>query len=191
MYKYGEGDDDGTLEDDFNEWKTDLWEELKKVVDVSFVTGGTQPNENKHALPFVLTITKEKEIDFEQYDHTKDQKNYEFQMKQYLTSTSAQITGMRELRQKTDDGSSLHIEIDCGSVGVSYTTASNMSLFPENCPNLVEKATKLLKLDPDTVFTIKENKDMDKGIKFKYPFPTPLSVRTYLTKFCDLMGPIR
>ena len=83
MYKYGEGDDDGTLEDDFNEWKADLWEELKKVVDVTFVTSGTQPNENKNALPFVLTVTKEKEIDFEQYDPTKDQKNYESQMKQY------------------------------------------------------------------------------------------------------------
>lgn len=112
-------------------------------------------------------------------------------MKQYLSSVSAKILSIRELRQKTDDGSSVHIEIDCGSTGMSYKTAENLSFFPENCPDMVEKISKLLKIDPDTVFNIKENKDLDKGIKFKYPFPTPLSVRTYLAKFCDLRSPIR
>jgi hypothetical protein len=32
LYKYGEGDDNSSMEDDFNSWKADLWTELKKVV---------------------------------------------------------------------------------------------------------------------------------------------------------------
>lgn len=32
LYRYGEGDDNSSLEDDFNEWKENIWTELKKVV---------------------------------------------------------------------------------------------------------------------------------------------------------------
>ena len=30
MYPYGEGDDDGTLEEDFESWKAKLWNTLRK-----------------------------------------------------------------------------------------------------------------------------------------------------------------
>lgn len=33
VYKYGEGDDNSTLEDDFNDWKEELWNELKKIIE--------------------------------------------------------------------------------------------------------------------------------------------------------------
>lgn len=29
IYKYGEGDDNSSLEDDFNSWKEGIWKELK------------------------------------------------------------------------------------------------------------------------------------------------------------------
>lgn len=29
IYKYGEGDDNASLEEDFNSWKQNLWAELK------------------------------------------------------------------------------------------------------------------------------------------------------------------
>jgi len=191
IYKYGEGDDNDSLEDDFNEWKSGLWEGLKSVVQpvrsTERKTTKTQSN-----LPFIVnTTTEEKEINLETFDVNSDNKEYEFQMKQYLLSASANITLIRELRQRTDDGSTVHIEIDNGSVGVSYRTADNLAMFPENDLETVEKVAKLLGLNLDEVFTLEENEDVDKKIKFKFPFPTPCSVRTFLTKFCDLHSPIR
>jgi len=193
VYRYGEGDDDGTLEDDFNEWKAGLWNELKNSVDKVIIseTDTQQDEKSKNKLPFILTVTKDKDIDMDTYDAQNDDKPYEFQMKQYLSASSVNVTLIRELRQKTDDGSTLHIEFDSGSAGLSYNTAENLVLFPENTPESVEKVAKLLGLNLDEVFTLEENMDSEKKIKFKYPFPSPLSVRTYLTKFCDLSSALR
>ncbi len=191
IYKYGEGDDNDSLEDDFNEWKTGLWEGLKGVLQpvrsTERKTTKTQSN-----LPFIVNTGNDaKEIDLETYDVNSDDKEYEFQMKQYLLSASANVTSIRELRQRTDDGSTIHIEIDNGSCGVSYRTADNLAMFPENDLETVEKVAKLLGLNLDEVFTLEENEDVDKKIKFKFPFPSPITVRTFLTKFCDLHSPIR
>ena len=35
IYKYGEGDDNSSLEDDFNTWKENLWNELKEKLHTS------------------------------------------------------------------------------------------------------------------------------------------------------------
>jgi uncharacterized protein HemX len=32
IYNYGEGDDNSSLEDDFNEWKTNLWKSLQDIL---------------------------------------------------------------------------------------------------------------------------------------------------------------
>lgn len=34
MYKYGEGDADVLIEDDFNEWKDGIWEKLLNEVEI-------------------------------------------------------------------------------------------------------------------------------------------------------------
>jgi len=190
IYKYGEGDDNDSLEDDFNEWKSGLWEGLKSVL-TPIKSTERKTTKAQSNLPFVVNTTQEKEVDLEAFDVNSDSKEYEFQMKQYLVSASANVTVIRELRQRTDDGSTVHIEIDNGSAGVNYRTADNLAMFPENDLETVEKVAKLLGLNLDEVFTLDENEDVDKKIKFKYPFPTPISVRTFLTKFCDLHSTIR
>jgi len=45
--------------------------------------------------------------------------------------------------------------------------------------------------DLEDKIVLEENKDLKHKIKFKHPFPSPISVRTYLTKFCDIQGTLR
>lgn len=199
VYKYGEGDDNENLEDDFNTWKEGIWEELKKFAQVSAPNGEEAANGTKSAsksasggLPFTLRVDNSlKEIDLENYDHKNDPKDYDFQAKQYLASSLVNFTCIRELRQRTDDGSTLHVEIDCASAGLSYKTAQNLAVYPENSGSLVHKAADLLNLNLDDVFDLEQNLDGNAKGKFKYPIPSPLSVRTYLTKFCDLQSALR
>lgn len=120
-----------------------------------------------------------------------DSKEYDFQAKQYLTSVSANITSIRELRQKTHDGSTLHVEIDCASAGISYKTAQNLAIYPENSSDVVIKAANLLNLNLNDVFEVTQNSELASKGKFKHPIPSPISVKTYLTKFCDLQSALR
>lgn len=198
VYKCGEGDDNESLEDDFNAWKVELWTELIKVAKTLVSDEGAAApkaevsTKSKTASPFVLTISSDlKEIDLENYDVTQDTKEYEFQAKQYLASQTAPITHIRELRQKTEDGSTLHVEIDCAAAGLAYKTAQNLGIYGENAPEVVRKAANLLGLNLKDVFAIEQNPEADIKGKFKHPVPSPISVETYLTKFCDLQGALR
>jgi len=105
VYKLGEGDDNENLEDDFNAWKEGIWTELVKVAQVSAEVpkaGGAQTvSQNNNNLPFVLNISSDlQEVDFDNYNASNDAKEYDFQAKQYLASSSANISLIRELRQK-------------------------------------------------------------------------------------------
>jgi len=194
VYKYGEGDDNENLEDDFNTWKEGIWAELVKIAQVSPQQPSsetvTQPPANANSLPFNVIVNSElKEVDVTKL--ANDSKEYDFQAKQYITSVSADITRIRELRQKTEDGSTLHIEIDCASAGINYRTAQNLAIYPENSTDVVNKAANKFNLNLNDIFEVTQNPDVPSKGKFKHPFPSPIKVRTYLTKFCDLQGALR
>lgn len=196
VYRLGEGDDNESLEDDFNTWKEQLWDELKKYASALQAESGLkikrQPSKAPEGLAFNLVFKQdEKEVDVIHYDNKNDGKTYNFQAKQYLASNSAKVTFSRELRQKTDDGSTLHVEIDISTTGLNYITAQNLALYPENTSDFVEKAARVFGVELDSVFALEEKADNEGRVKFEHPFPTPISVRTYLTKFCDLQGPIK
>lgn len=78
MYRYGEGDDNSSLEDDFNEWKENIWTELKKVVpavNVKEQVGGEVPRKKGgSAFSFVKTAQAEKDFS----EAKDDGKKYEF-----------------------------------------------------------------------------------------------------------------
>lgn len=195
VYKYGEGDDNENLEDDFNSWKEGIWAELAKISkDLNQeLPAGEAPkavNKSANALPFNLVVSKDlKEL--ESFDGLNDSKEYDFQAKQYIASSMVDITGIRELRQKTSDGSTLHVELNSGAAGVTYKTAYNLGIYPENNPEIVAKAASVLGFDLDDVFEITQNPDAPSKGKFKHPVPSPISVKTYLTKFCDLQSALR
>lgn len=191
IYKYGEGDDDGSLEDDFNDWKVTLWKELKEKMQP--VSSNEVQKDHVDELPFHVVFggPEMKEIDLENYDIESDQKEYDFQTKSYLTSKSVPITKIHELRQNNDEGSTLHIEFDLANSGTEYITAANVVLFPENDPKLVVDVADRFSFTLDQTFMIEENKEQSSSIKYKHSIPSPISVRTYLTKFCDLQGPLK
>ena len=109
--------------------------------------------------------------------------------KQYLAGKDIRIKGIKELRQKystrpldeSDDitgGSTLEVTYDLKDTGMSYKTATNLAVFPENTPADVKLCAELLSLgsDLDQRFIFKANPDGKQGSAAKHPFPTPVSI---------------
>jgi NADPH-ferrihemoprotein reductase len=82
----------------------------------------------------------------------------------------------------------LHVEIDLSGTNLKYKTAQNLGIYVENDPAQVERLGSYLKLDLNERIDIAV--DEDKQSKFKYPFPSPISIRNVLSKFCDFEGPV-
>jgi NADPH-ferrihemoprotein reductase len=191
VFNYGEGNDEGTLEDEFNEWKADLWKELQSKIP-SEPIDPTKPQQNPNALPFEAHLTKDvQEIDLDNLQLNSEEKVYQFQMKQYLQGTTCPVSLIKELKQTNEFGSALHVEYDLSGQNIAYKTAYNLAVFPENDDETVAKLAHALGYDLTDKITIEENKEISARIKFKHPIPTPISVKTYLTRFADVQGIIK
>lgn len=113
--------------------------------------------------------------------------------KQYVTGRDVRIKEIRQLRQQSDLfelGSTIEVSYDVKEAGITYKTATNLAVFPENTEEDVAKVATLLGYDLEKRFVFKANPDSKKA-NAKHPFPTPCTVREALTKYVDLRGALR
>lgn len=130
---------------------------------------------------FALVKTEKAEVNLESWKH--DGKKYEFLSEGYLNGTIATVKSIKEIRQNTEDGSTIHMEIDLRNTHLKYKTAQNLGIYVENDPAFVDKLGNYMNLDLNERVEIIV--DADKQEKFKYPFPSPIAIKTILTQFCD------
>lgn len=94
----------------------------------------------------------------------------------------------RELRLPADEGSTRHIEIDIAGSGLTYHTADNLAVLPENTDAAVEAVCSCLGYNPKEYFLLEPAEAGDAGAKFKHMFPTPCTIDTALRRYCDIQG---
>jgi len=111
----------------------------------------------------------------------------------YFEADKAKILKVRELRQQPNAEAGLataEVEIEATGSLKGYGLGGTLSLVPENHPDDVTAMLALLGLTPSDLdrsitFVAAEGNDM----KAKQPFPTPCTLRTALTCYCDLGKP--
>lgn len=131
-----------------------------------------------------MIATEAAEVNFDASKN--DGKKYEFLTEGYLNGTVANVKSIKEIRQNNHDGSTLHMEIDLKNTNLKYKTAMNLGIYAENDPALVEKVGAYLNVDLNS--RVELVVDEEKKEKFKYPFPSPISIRSIVGKFCDFQG---
>ncbi len=177
--KMGLGDDDKSLEDDFEAWKDNV---LYPALNPSGGNGG----DAKAGAP------SKPKLDFDVKIVSKNSKPETIpesaqlpSTRHYFTATSAKITTRRELRPADKTGSTLHIEVDVGSASLPYVTADNAGIICENDSKLVSEVASALKLNLDDTFKLSG------PAGYKHPFPNPCTVRTLLSRYTDLTQTLR
>jgi NADPH-ferrihemoprotein reductase len=149
------------------------------------------PDKAEDQPPFEVVLMDDdtKEVDFNDPDLGKRDTEYDFQAKSYLDSKQIKIVKAYELRQNNQEGSTIQIEFNLRGSGMEYVTAANLYIFPENDPQLVDAVAHKIGISLDKIFMLKDHQL--NSMQYKHPVPSPISVKTYLTQFCDLQGPIK
>ena len=196
----GLGDDNGTLEDDFEQWKQRFIATIMvKYHPNAESLGFTQEKltalcgSSASSVETEVTIPAKIKSDFTIEFLSKSSSNkvtpnlnpkaMNTSTRHFFTAPSAPLLVNKELRKQNgknnqDSGSTRHIELSLVGTGLDYTTADNLAILPENS---VEQLAKVLHYDLDGVFTL-THADKD----WKECFPTPCTVRDLLTKYLDI-----
>jgi len=90
----------------------------------------------------------------------------------------------REIRQNTVGGSTKHIEIDIEGTPLKYAIADNLAVLAKNDPEIVKSLASLMKYDLDKWIEMVPADSAKAGSG--PPFPTPCTVETALSQYCDL-----
>nr|CCA13989.1 NADPHcytochrome P450 reductase putative [Albugo laibachii Nc14] len=198
LYRYGEGDDDQNIENDFEEWKKKLWSTLLGNPQVCKELGlsGHDTMEDANAKSAIVScdysITKcsqPSKIDQEKLSETHTNASpyaIKASNKYFFQSTSAKVIQKQELCASTANRSILHLEIDLKGTELAYQTADNLAILPENAWANVERLANRLKYDLDEWVIVKPNTRNGGSTCQDIPFPSPCQVATILTRYLDI-----
>ena len=99
----------------------------------------------------------------------------------YWSAAPLKVLVNRELRSPKDGGSTAHVELDAPAAKMTYVTADNLAVLPENDAATVACVAKALGVERGALFALEP---VEKG--WKQPFPTPCAVGDALARYCDL-----
>jgi NADPH-ferrihemoprotein reductase len=185
VFDYGEGDDDATLEDDFENWKSIVMPALAKRYRPS------------SSIPIALNESISEKVHLT-YDVQKCQpvssptipssNLINTTSKYFFSCHPVTITKNKEMRTPADGGHTVHMEFDLTNTGVKYFTADNLAVVPDNNENVVNQfASTCGGYDLNQYISVVPAAEADEeSIPFKHPFPNPCSLRDVFTLYLDI-----
>ncbi|CAK9031031.1 NADPH--cytochrome P450 reductase 3 (CPR) (P450R) [Durusdinium trenchii] len=192
VYERGEGDDDQNIEEDFEQWKENgLWPALRKALGKEENQAKDEGLESAEAALQRLTLQVKMAESARglPVDPLVQVGGADIIGKWYFQASQASVVACEELRQKPDiDGgkTTKHLEFDVKQLpGVSWRTADNLEVLPQNPDGVVEWFADRLKVKDQlehhmTFVRTNTSKPVKK------PFPAPCKVQIALSIYCDL-----
>lgn len=177
VVELGLGDDDANMEEDFVNWKDQMWPQICSVLgkELAACDGNFRQYEMR---PDMINPTKVFTGEPHFFDSFNKQKRPFTQKNPFLAS----VVERRELYDD-DNRSCLHIELDIAGSSLRYNAGDHVAVYPHNNPELVDTLGTRLGINLEDVFYLHTT---DQYSKKKTPFPCPCSFRTALTSYVDI-----
>ena len=174
----GDGDDDDCIDDDYDRWCEKLIKALEEHAEILGQRMGD-------------AATAE-EAPLEQYDVTIHAAELP-EAVPFVSGSGADhhhpylatVSAVRQLHTSSSDRSCVHVEIDIPGAGVSYEHGDHVAIYPRNSSEVVSRAASLLGVSLSTRFTLSKP---SAASMLQEPFLGPMSLRTSLTCFTDLLA---
>lgn len=211
VYKLGIGSDD---EDDilsyFKNWKKEIWPSLVAAfgkpgsgsitiegpIDVHTIGAMEEEappglKDEKKKLPFECLISSfSKEKQFSELNKNSDK--YDFRFRNWLQCDTLRIMNVAELRDyPSEDSFTCLMELllpktqkNFKSTNLKYPVAGNISIYPTNTKEKVERLAKLLNTPKDMIYQVKSLNGS------KYRIPEVVSLENFAKCFIDLNGKV-
>ncbi|KAI8065766.1 NADPH-dependent cytochrome P450 oxidoreductase [Gongronella butleri] len=176
----GEGDDDGSLEEDFLAWQESMWPAFCEALGVDENSVKQGPRQPIYSVEELEVYEKDDVYFGEIGPKAKPGSKPIYDAKRpYL----APIT-TRELFQGTDRHC-LHVDIDISNTNLSYQTGDHVAMWPTNSEEQVTRLASVLGLTDklDAVVTVKA---VDPTASKQHPFPVPATYRAIFRHYLDI-----
>lgn len=182
IFELGLGDDDANIEEDFVTWKERFWNAVCENFHLEM--SGEDVNLRQYKLVVHSDLPEDKIFrgEIARLGSYSVQK-MPFDMKNPFL---APVRVHRELYR--GPRSCMHIEISIAGSKIRYDAGDHVAVYPTNDVSIVEKLGAMLKVDLDTVISLK---NLDEDSSKKHPFPCPCSYRTALLHYVDVTTPPR
>ncbi|CAM0135180.1 hypothetical protein VKS41_000235 [Umbelopsis sp. WA50703] len=175
----GEGDDDGSLEEDFMSWQETMWPVFCETMQVSESSIGQaertatfQAQELKDAPLGNLYLGELGDRSQQNYDAKKPYPAH-LQSRDLFTNS---------------DRHCLHLDIDTKGSGLKYVTGDHIAIWPTNSETEVSRLVNALGLT-DKLDVAVQVDAIDPAAPKKHPFPVPSTYRAIFRHYLDIATP--
>ncbi|KAI8379245.1 uncharacterized protein BYT42DRAFT_613573 [Radiomyces spectabilis] len=179
----GEGDDDGSLEEDFLAWQEHMWPVFCEALGVDETSAHSGPRQPTFSVEELASYEKDDVYFGEIGEKTKTGAKVIYDAKRPYTAP----INTRELFQGSDRHC-LHVEIDIADTNLSYQTGDHVAMWPTNNEVEVNRLAAVLGLSDklDAVIMVKA---IDSTASKKHPFPVPTTYRAAFRHYLDICAP--
>lgn len=149
LLRRGDGDDDGCIDDDWDQWRSELHPVLQQLPDLVGCA-----DQNGQASTAIEVATYDVEVlpagtpevpPFPANGTGVD----------HRSPFWAPITAVRELHTPQSERSCLHAEVDINGAQAHYEHGDHVGVYAQNSPTVVEEVGKLLGQPLDTIILLK------------------------------------
>lgn len=176
----GLGDDDGTLEEDFDTWRSAFWQSARLKFLKSSSSDETAPSAFNPTIDVAFVPTDSESSKSYRGGIDKAARFFNDPIKDHKTDILP-VSSVQELRPNPSGlESTVHMDLSLANSKLVYRTADNLGIHPRNDYKLAGRLAKRLGVNMNAIFTSKT-----KGSR-KLPFPSPCSVEDAFVWYLDI-----